>query len=122
MENKDKICGECKFFTDEDAFGDGRCNKHDKECFSENMACDGMEYNTTGLIFARAWIAGSEYQREVTRRHAVEVCKQMCPSKNSRGCANLLHKRETKVTHCDGNCARVKYFISGMDKQEFLSK
>ena len=26
----------------------------------------------------------------------------MCPSKVSRGCANPLHKRETKTTRCDG--------------------
>lgn len=57
-------------------------------------------------------------QRDETRRHAIEVCKQMCPSKVSRGCASLLHKREAKTTRCDGNCARVKYFINGLDKQE----
>ena len=57
-------------------------------------------------------------QREETRRHAVEVCKQMCPSKVSRGCANLLHRRETKTTRCDGNCARVRFFINGLDRQE----
>lgn len=71
-----------------------------------------------GIETTLAFESGARYQREVTRQHAVEVCKQMCPSKVSRGCANLLHKRETKTTRCDGNCARVKYFINGLDKQE----
>lgn len=62
--------------------------------------------------------AGAGWQRDETRRHAVEVCKQMCPSKVSRGCANSLHKRETKTTRCDGDCARVKYFVNGLNKQE----
>ena len=71
-----------------------------------------------GIETTLAFENGARWQREETRLHAVEVCKQMCPSKVSRGCANLLHKRETKTTRCDGNCARVKYFINGLDKQE----
>nr|DAQ36140.1 MAG TPA: hypothetical protein [Caudoviricetes sp.] len=122
MENKYKVCGECRFFIDEDAFGNGWCDKHNKECFCENGSCMDVEDIVTkasiGEVASHMFCAGADYQREVTRRHAVEVCKQMCPSKVSRGCANLLHKRETKTTCCDGNCARVKYFINGLDKQE----
>lgn len=57
-------------------------------------------------------------QRDETRRQAIEVYKQTCPSKVSRGCASYTHKTETKSTRCDGNCARIKYFINGLDKQE----
>lgn len=77
--------------------------------------------NDRGVLYKESqqdFVEGAYWQKQETRRHAVEVCKQMCPSKVSRGCANLLHKRETKTTRCDGNCARVKYFINGLDKQE----
>ena len=82
------------------------------------ICCELIESTEVADVAEKAWYAGVSYQREKTRRHAVEVCKQMCPSKVSRGCANLLHKREAKTTRCDGNCARVKYFINGLDKQE----
>lgn len=39
MEYRERVCGECKFFTNEDTFGDGWCDKHGKECFCENGAC-----------------------------------------------------------------------------------
>lgn len=132
MKNSIFVCGECDAFVNEDAFGNGWCVKHNKECFSENGACE-MLYRPDGVSICEildrygidgtardriVYSSGRMAQREETRRHAVEVCKQMCPSKNSRGCSNLLHKRETKTTRCDGNCARVKYFINELDKQE----
>lgn len=42
--NKDQVCSECKLFTNEDSFGDGWCEFHQKETFCENEACDdGIE-------------------------------------------------------------------------------
>lgn len=118
MNSTGMVCFECMYFSNEDTLGHGWCNKHKKECFCEDCSCAFVESTEVADIAERAWYAGVSYQREQTRRHAVEVCKQMCPSKVSRGCANLLHKRETKTTRCDGNCARVRYFINGLDKQE----
>ena len=44
MMNKDQVCSECKLFTNEDSFGDGWCEFHQKETFCENEACDdGIE-------------------------------------------------------------------------------
>ncbi|MEG2856283.1 hypothetical protein [Bacteroides sp.] len=57
-------------------------------------------------------------QREETRAAAIEVYKQMCPSKVSKGCASRTHKEETKSTRCDGRCARIKFLVNGMDKIE----
>lgn len=80
------------------------------------LIADNIHKNNT--VSANIAMEAISVQRDETRHHAVEVCKQMCPSKVSRGCANLVHKRETKTTRCDGNCARVRYFINGLDKQE----
>lgn len=42
--DKNQIYSECKLFTDEDSFGDGWCEFHQKEIFCENGACeDGIE-------------------------------------------------------------------------------
>lgn len=57
-------------------------------------------------------------QREETRRNAIEVYKQMCPSKVSKGCASQIHKEETKSTRCDGCCARIKFLVNGLDRLE----
>ena len=44
MMNKDQVCSECKLFTNEDSFGNGWCEFHQKETFCENEACDdGIE-------------------------------------------------------------------------------
>lgn len=43
MDSKKQVCGECKLFTDEDSFGNGWCEFHQKEAFIENGACeDGL--------------------------------------------------------------------------------
>ena len=43
MNNK-QVCGECKLFANEDSFGNGWCEFHQKEAFCENVACkDGIE-------------------------------------------------------------------------------
>ena len=43
MDDK-QVCGECKLFTNEDSFGNGWCEFHQKEAFCENVACeDGIE-------------------------------------------------------------------------------
>lgn len=138
MKNSIFVCGECDAFVNEDAFGNGWCVKYNKECFTENGACKQIARRGSrleqasemyaiqrgaydagfGIETSLSFETGARWQRNETRQHAVEVCKQMCPSKNSRGCANLLHKRETKTTRCDGNCTRVKYFINELDKQE----
>ncbi|MDD3038269.1 hypothetical protein [Bacteroides sp.] len=57
-------------------------------------------------------------QRIESRRQAIEVYKQMCPSRNCKGCASRIHKNETNSTRCDGNCARIKYLINGLDRVE----
>lgn len=57
-------------------------------------------------------------QREETRRNAIEVYKQMCPSKVSKGCASRIHKAETKTTRCDGCCARIKFLVNGLNRLE----
>lgn len=111
-------CLECMYFSNIDKFGYGWCKKHETKRFCEDCVCEFSQSTNAADVAERAWFAGAFLQRIETRRHAVEVCKQMCPSKNNRGCANLLHKRETKTTRCDGNCARVKYFINELDKQE----
>lgn len=59
-------------------------------------------------------------QRNETRRHAIEAFKALCPSKVSKGCASVVHKNETQSTRCDGNCARIKYLINLIDKQECI--
>lgn len=42
--NQEQVCGECKLFTNEDSFGNGWCEFHQKETFCENVACeDGIE-------------------------------------------------------------------------------
>lgn len=42
--NQEQVCGECKLFANEDAFGNGWCEFHQKEAFCENVACeDGIE-------------------------------------------------------------------------------
>lgn len=70
-----------------------------------------------GLIKSVATEA-ARLQREETRLNAIEVYKQMCPSKISRGCASQVHKNETKSTRCDGCCARIKFLVNGLDRLE----
>ena len=70
-----------------------------------------------GLIRKIA-IEAARMQR--TRRQAIEVYKQMCPSKNCKGCASRIHKQETQSTRCDGNCARIRLLINGLDRIETL--
>ncbi len=42
--NQEQVCGECKLFANEDSFGNGWCEFHQKEAFCENVACeDGIE-------------------------------------------------------------------------------
>lgn len=44
MDKIHQVCSECKLFTNEDSFGDGWCEFHQKETFCENGACeDGIE-------------------------------------------------------------------------------
>ena len=69
-----------------------------------------------GLIRKIA-IEAARMQRDETRRQAIEVYKQMCPSKNCKGCASRIHKQETR---CDGNCARIRLLINGLDRIETL--
>ena len=42
--NEEQVCSECKLFINEDSFGNGWCEFHQKETFCENGACeDGVE-------------------------------------------------------------------------------
>ncbi len=42
--NKEQVCSECKLFVNEDSFGNGWCEFHQKGTFCENGACeDGVE-------------------------------------------------------------------------------
>lgn len=50
-----------------------------------------------GLI-RKVAIEAARIQRDETRRQAIEVYKQMCPSKNCKGCASRIHKQETQST------------------------
>ena len=44
MDKIHQVCSECKLFTNEDSFGDGWCEFHQKETFCENGDCeDGIE-------------------------------------------------------------------------------
>ena len=70
-----------------------------------------------GLI-RKVAIEAARIQRDETRRQAIEVYKQMCPSKNCKGCASRIHKQETQSTRCDGNCARIRLLINGLDRIE----
>lgn len=72
-----------------------------------------------GLI-RKVAIEAARMQRDETRRQAIEVYKQMCPSKNCKGCASRIHKQETQSTRCDGNCARIRLLINGLDRIETL--
>ena len=40
--NDKQVCGECKLFTNEDSFGNGWCEFHQKEAFCENVACEDV--------------------------------------------------------------------------------
>lgn len=42
MDSRD-VCSECKFFINEDSFGSGWCELHQKKAFCENGACEGGE-------------------------------------------------------------------------------
>lgn len=68
-----------------------------------------------GLI-RKVAIEAARIQRDETRRQAIE----MCPSKNCKGCASRIHKQETQSTRCDGNCARIRLLINGLDRIETL--
>lgn len=70
-----------------------------------------------GLI-RKVAIEVAQIQRDETRRQAIEVYKQMCPSKVSKGCASRIHKQEAQTTRCDGNCARIKFLVNGLDRME----
>lgn len=49
MDKIHQVCSECKLFTNEDSFGDGWCEFHQKETFCENGACeDGIEIAEEG--------------------------------------------------------------------------
>lgn len=51
--NKKRVCSECKLFTNEDPFGSGWCEFHQKEVFCDNVACkDGIEKDITNKEFA----------------------------------------------------------------------
>ena len=50
-----------------------------------------------GLI-RKVAIEAARIQGDETRRQAIEVYKQMCPSKNCKGCASRIHKQETQST------------------------
>ena len=42
--NKEQVCSECKLFINEDSFGNGWWEYHQKETYCENGACeDGVE-------------------------------------------------------------------------------
>ena len=41
--NKEQVCSGCKLFTNEDSFGNGWCEFHQKETFCENEACKDGE-------------------------------------------------------------------------------
>ena len=86
--------------------------KHQKKATSERI-------RSRGLI-RKVAIEAARIQREETRRQAIEVYKQMCPSKNCKGCASRIHKQETQSTRCDGNCARIRLLINGLDRIETL--
>lgn len=49
---------------------------------------------------------------------SIEAFKELCPSRNSHGCSNTVHKAETKTSRCDGNCARIKYLVNTINKYE----
>ncbi|WP_455671682.1 hypothetical protein [Phocaeicola sp.] len=51
-------------------------------------------------------------------KHSIEAYKGLCPSRNNRGCSGRTHKAETRSTKCDGNCARIKYFLNTINKIE----
>lgn len=80
-----------------------------------------IEQSTSERVGSRGLIRkvateAARIQRDETRRQAIEVYKQMCPSKNSKGCASRIHKNKTGSTRCDGNCARIKYLVNGLDR------
>lgn len=41
--NEKQVCGECKLFTNEDSFGNGWCEYHQRKVFCENIACQNGE-------------------------------------------------------------------------------
>lgn len=43
MDSKKQVCGECKLFIDEDSFGNGWCEFHQKKAFIEDCACEDGE-------------------------------------------------------------------------------
>ena len=88
-----------------------------------NKAEHYIQQTTTERVRSRGLIRtvakeAIRIQREETTANAVTVFKQMCPSRVSKGCANVTHKKETQSTRCDGNCKRIKYLLAGMNKLE----
>ena len=62
-----------------------------------------------GLI-RKVAIEAARIQRDETRRQAIEVYKQMCPSKNCKGCASRIHKQETqKELHDCYQCDKILF-------------
>lgn len=70
-----------------------------------------------GLI-RKVAIEAARIQRTETTANAVEAFKQMCPSQSVRGCASVIHRKETQSSRCDGNCKRIKYLINAMERRE----
>jgi len=88
-----------------------------------NKAKQYIETATSEKVRSRGLIKkvateAAKIARDETIEKAVEVHKSTCPSRSSRGCASYTHRAETKNTKCDGNCARVKYFLNGLNKLE----
>lgn len=84
-----------------------------------------IEQATSDRIRSRGLIRkvateAAQIQREETRRQAIEVYKQACPSRNCKGCASRIHKQETQSTRCDGECARIRLLVNGLDRMEAL--
>lgn len=45
-----QVCGECKLFVNEDSFGNGWCEFHQKNAFCENRACEDGEEKECGFL------------------------------------------------------------------------
>ena len=80
-----------------------------------------IEQATNERIRSRGLIRKVDIEAaRIQRDETIEVYKQMCPSKNCKGCASRIHKQETQSTRCDGNCARIRLLINGLDRIETL--
>lgn len=72
-----------------------------------------------GLI-RKVAIEAARY-RETKRGGKLSKCINKCVRlRTAKVIASRIHKQETQSTRCDGNCARIRLLVNGLDRIETL--